>query len=91
MCKFTNPWEYALNKYLNSKPKVFQYQLCLDKTLNSILHLPCLPCSYFQDDLLDVIYWMRQIIAVINGICWGIIPLEGLAGLITFVQLTSFN
>ena len=32
----------------------------------------------------DVIYWMRQVIALIVGIVWGFLPLEGLLGLVLY-------
>lgn len=31
-----------------------------------------------QDELLDTVYWMRQLIALLCGIIWGGIPLKGL-------------
>ena len=37
---------------------------------------------YFQDEFLDVVYWIRQIIGVLLGVVWGIIPLKGLIGLL---------
>jgi hypothetical protein len=35
-----------------------------------------------QDELLDTVYWMRQIIALLCGIIWGGIPLKGLPAFI---------
>ena len=37
-----------------------------------------------KDEFLDVIYWTRQILGLILGIVWGLIPLKGLIGLILF-------
>lgn len=34
-----------------------------------------------QDEFLDVIYWIRQIIALILGVIWGVAPLKGFLGL----------
>ena len=31
-----------------------------------------------QDELLDAIHWMRTVLALIAGIVWGLIPLQGL-------------
>lgn len=49
---------------------------CLDSLISS---------SYFsfllQDEFLDVIYWLRQIIAVILGVIWGVAPLKGFLGI----------
>lgn len=37
--------------------------------------------SLSQDEFLDVIYWLRQIIAVILGVIWGVAPLKGFLGI----------
>lgn len=34
-----------------------------------------------KDEFLDVIYWLRQIIAVILGVIWGVTPLKGFLGI----------
>ena len=34
-----------------------------------------------KDDFLDVIYWFRQIIAVVLGVIWGVLPLRGFLGI----------
>ncbi|KAK2560853.1 Respirasome Complex Assembly Factor 1 [Acropora cervicornis] len=31
-----------------------------------------------KDEFLDVIYWFRQILAILLGIVWGILPLKGI-------------
>lgn len=36
---------------------------------------------FLQDEFLDVIYWLRQIIAVILGVIWGVAPLKGFLGI----------
>nr|XP_021522768.1 uncharacterized protein C20orf24 homolog isoform X1 [Aotus nancymaae] len=33
-----------------------------------------------KDEFLDVIYWFRQIIAVVLGVIWGVLPLRGFLG-----------
>ncbi|BFZ12953.1 hypothetical protein BsWGS_15992 [Bradybaena similaris] len=38
-----------------------------------------------KDEFLDVIYWMRQIMGLLLGLVWGIIPLKGLLGLALFM------
>ncbi|KAL3858914.1 hypothetical protein ACJMK2_009163 [Sinanodonta woodiana] len=40
-----------------------------------------------KDEFLDVIYWMRQIIGIILGLVWGILPLKGFLGLILFFAI----
>ena len=37
--------------------------------------------SAFQDEFLDVIYWLRQLLGVMLGIVWGLLPLKGILGL----------
>ncbi|KAK6184748.1 hypothetical protein SNE40_007150 [Patella caerulea] len=37
-----------------------------------------------KDDFLDVIYWLRQILGVVMGLIWGLIPLKGFVGLALF-------
>ncbi|KAL4235483.1 hypothetical protein ACF0H5_007118 [Mactra antiquata] len=34
-----------------------------------------------KDEFLDVIYWMRQIMGIVLGLIWGILPLKGIIGL----------
>lgn len=36
---------------------------------------------FIKDEFLDVIYWARQIIGLIAGLLWGLLPLKGLFGL----------
>ncbi|GBM13662.1 Uncharacterized protein C20orf24 [Araneus ventricosus] len=40
-----------------------------------------------RDEFLDVIYWTRQILGVILGFAWGLIPLQGFIGLASFCLL----
>ncbi|XP_076109702.1 GEL complex subunit OPTI-like isoform X2 [Mytilus galloprovincialis] len=40
-----------------------------------------------KDEFLDVIYWMRQILGLILGIVWGLIPLKGIIGLVLFLAV----
>uniref|UniRef100_T1ISB2 Rab5-interacting protein n=1 Tax=Strigamia maritima TaxID=126957 RepID=T1ISB2_STRMM len=37
-----------------------------------------------KDEFLDVIYWSRQLIGIILGILWGVIPLKGFIGIALF-------
>ena len=41
----------------------------------------CILCFFLQDEFLDVIYWFRQIIAVVLGVIWGVLPLRGFLGI----------
>ncbi|XP_074409505.1 GEL complex subunit OPTI isoform X2 [Zonotrichia albicollis] len=42
-----------------------------------------------EDEFLDVIYWFRQIIAVILGIIWGVVPLKGFVGIAVFCLINA--
>ncbi|XP_060521034.1 GEL complex subunit OPTI [Cylas formicarius] len=42
-----------------------------------------------KEEFLDVIYWARQVIGIILGIVWGLIPLKGFLGLVLFVTLNA--
>lgn len=35
-----------------------------------------------KDEFLDVIYWSRQVIGILVGIVWGLIPLKGFIALL---------
>lgn len=41
------------------------------------------------EDLDDIIYWMRQVLSVVIGICFGIVPVEGATGILTYAVLTA--
>ncbi|OXA47093.1 respirasome Complex Assembly Factor 1 [Folsomia candida] len=34
-----------------------------------------------KDEFLDIIYWIRQVLGVLLGLVWGLIPLTGILGL----------
>ncbi|KAG8200697.1 hypothetical protein JTE90_022314 [Oedothorax gibbosus] len=42
-----------------------------------------------KDEFLDVVYWARQILGVILGLGWGLIPLKGFIGLALFCLLNA--
>jgi len=42
-----------------------------------------------KDEFLDVVYWMRQILGVIIGLVWGIVPIKGLIGLLLFLAVNT--
>lgn len=42
-----------------------------------------------KDEFLDVIYWFRQIIAVILGVIWGVAPLKGFLGIAIFCIINA--
>ncbi|XP_003391599.1 PREDICTED: uncharacterized protein C20orf24 homolog [Amphimedon queenslandica] len=41
-----------------------------------------------KDDLLDVVYWVRQVISLIVGLMWGTIPLTGVVGIVLYLMIT---
>lgn len=77
--------------FLNSDiyPGVFRAWIIIENILSFALHvnyefvMKCQTLCMFppQDEFLDVIYWFRQIIAVILGVIWGIVPLKGFVGI----------
>ncbi|PAA61642.1 hypothetical protein BOX15_Mlig012688g7, partial [Macrostomum lignano] len=34
-----------------------------------------------KDELLDVVYWQRQLLSAVLGLVWGLLPLKGIVGL----------
>ncbi|XP_071483814.1 GEL complex subunit OPTI-like [Diadema setosum] len=42
-----------------------------------------------KDEFLDVIYWMRQVIAIVFGLIWGLVPLRGFLGIALFCALNA--
>ncbi|XP_071824154.1 GEL complex subunit OPTI-like [Apostichopus japonicus] len=42
-----------------------------------------------KDEFLDVIYWTRQVIGILLGIVWGIVPLKGFIGLALFCAINA--
>lgn len=42
-----------------------------------------------KDDVLDAVYWCRQIIAIIMGVIWGFLGFTGFMGIISFAILNS--
>ncbi|OQR69246.1 hypothetical protein BIW11_12380, partial [Tropilaelaps mercedesae] len=42
-----------------------------------------------QDEFLDVIFWLRQLFAVIIGVVWGILPLKGIVGIVLFCMVNT--
>jgi len=42
-----------------------------------------------KDEFLDVIYYLRQVLGVVLGLIWGLLPLKGVAGLATFVAINA--
>ncbi|CAI7848412.1 unnamed protein product [Closterium sp. NIES-53] len=42
-----------------------------------------------QDAFKDVLYWMRQVLAVLFGVVWGITPITGGIGIIGFLVLST--
>ncbi|KAI1728236.1 rab5-interacting protein (Rab5ip) domain-containing protein [Ditylenchus destructor] len=44
-----------------------------------------------KDELLDVLYWGRQIMALIIGLLWGFIPLKGIIAIFIYVICSSIS
>jgi len=60
-------------------------------SLGSILTRAVTPSSDWEEkeQLLDVIYWARQILGIIIGIVWGFLGVTGAKGLVGFAGLNS--
>ena len=42
-----------------------------------------------KDQFLDVIYWLKQILGLVIGLVWGILPLKGMLGMILFFAINA--
>ncbi|MFH4979175.1 hypothetical protein AB6A40_005884 [Gnathostoma spinigerum] len=42
-----------------------------------------------KDELLDVLYWGKQIIALVIGVVWGMIPLHGFLAIMLYVAIST--
>ncbi|XP_065913943.1 GEL complex subunit OPTI-like [Dysidea avara] len=42
-----------------------------------------------KDQFMDVIHWLRQLLAVILGFVWGVLPLHGIVGLLLFLAING--
>ncbi|XP_059613856.1 GEL complex subunit OPTI [Phlebotomus argentipes] len=40
-----------------------------------------------KDEFLDVVYWARQLLGILIGVAWGIVPLKGFIALFLFVAI----
>lgn len=58
---------------------LFVYENVHKNVFNHILN--------FQEEFLDVIYWMRQAMGIILGLFWGLLPLKGFLGLLLYVLI----
>ncbi|VIO98022.1 rab5-interacting protein, putative [Brugia malayi] len=42
-----------------------------------------------KDELLDVLYWGRQLLALMIGIFWGFIPLHGFLAIVLYIVIST--
>ena len=42
-----------------------------------------------KEEFLDVIYWGRQILGILLGLVWGLLPLKGFLGLVLFAGISA--
>lgn len=61
--------------------------------LKKVRHFELITAYLFfeQEDLYLVLYWGRQILGIVLGIVWGLIPLTGFVGLLRLALFYSFN
>uniref|UniRef100_A0A8C8TZM9 Respirasome Complex Assembly Factor 1 n=1 Tax=Peromyscus maniculatus bairdii TaxID=230844 RepID=A0A8C8TZM9_PERMB len=79
-----------------NKQKTPEPQFCIYQPLPIVGSSPQVPrthrdspASATWDEFLDVIYWFRQIIAVVLGVIWGILPLRGFLGIAGFCLINA--
>ena len=44
-----------------------------------------------KEELLDVVYWSRQLLAVVIGVLFGAIPVAGILAIILYCAITTFS
>ena len=44
-----------------------------------------------KEELLDVVYWSRQIMAILIGTVWGLFPLQGIFAILLYVAVTTLT
>ena len=44
-----------------------------------------------KDELLDVVYWFRQLLAVVLGILFGVFPLAGIFGILLYCGISTLS
>jgi len=42
-----------------------------------------------KEEFLDVIYWGRQVLGILLGLVWGLLPLKGFLGLLLFGAVSA--
>uniref|UniRef100_A0AC35FCF3 Rab5-interacting protein n=1 Tax=Panagrolaimus sp. PS1159 TaxID=55785 RepID=A0AC35FCF3_9BILA len=45
---------------------------------------------YDKDELLDVLYWGRQILGLLLGFIFGVVPIRGILGLVSYVGISTY-
>lgn len=82
----------ALRKRLSTDNSTEQEQSD-EQVKHSVWELARTPNSegmWQKDDLFNVLYWLRQVIGLMCGILFGLIPLQGFAGNLGFLAGCSF-
>lgn len=44
-----------------------------------------------KEELLDVVYWSRQVLAVGIGVLFGLVPIAGILGILLYCAITTFT
>ena len=44
---------------------------------------------FSQDKLLDALHWLKQIVALVCGVAFGLLPVTGLYGLAAFAAINA--
>ncbi|KAF7633224.1 hypothetical protein Mgra_00007415, partial [Meloidogyne graminicola] len=46
-------------------------------------------CWVDKDELLDIVYWGKQILSLLIGLLWGLIPLKGFVALFLYIMIST--
>lgn len=60
-----------------------------DVTVSGFRKLRKADSSWDRDQLGDVLHWIRQAIAVVCGIMWGVVPVSGVLWIALYLALSS--
>ncbi|UYV62470.1 C20orf24 [Cordylochernes scorpioides] len=42
-----------------------------------------------KDEFLDVVYWLKQIVGLLLGLAWGLVPLKGVLGIAIYFVINA--
>jgi len=76
--------------FYKRKSEIFYFKLECKMSISNTLSKICVQSEWSdKEEFLDVIYWGRQIIGLVIGLFWGLLPLKGFLGLALFGLLSA--